>query len=125
MASADAIARSIEPGSTEYGERQEIASRLDQALSAAPQPGPAVAPGPAPASLTNPMDKLLGGGHSSDLPVTAGLPVGPGPGPASASRGLASSPKAEQLRAIATSAKSPILRQLARDALAREIQNNL
>lgn len=125
MASADEIARSIEPGSTEYGDREVLAGQLQDALGggAAAPAGPSVGPGPAPSATTDPMAKLLGGGHKTDLPTTSGLSVGPGAGPV-ASQGVATSPRIDQLRAIATGAKSPYLRQLARDALRRELKRN-
>lgn len=114
MPSGDEIARSIEPGSTEYGDRQVIEDRIRQvgAQAQAPQvPAPGAASGRG-------MDRLTQG-PVSDLPVTDGLSVGPGatPQPADA---LAASPRVDQLRLIAQNARTPRLRALARDMLRAE-----
>lgn len=125
MPSADDIARTIEPGSLEQGDRQAVASQLQQAIPSLQGQGSPSGPAPgapAPGAPTDPMARLLNGGYGSDLPVTDGLSVGPGAGPSSAAQGIASSPLIERLRLVATEAKSPLLRQQARQALRREIR---
>lgn len=124
MANADEIMRTVEPGSLPQGERQAMASRLQQAL---PKPGGGggAPTSQAPASsggAPNPLSRLLGGGYSSDLPVTDGLSVGPGAGPARSAIAAAESPKIGQLRMVALEAKSPLVRYHARMALRREVQ---
>jgi len=106
MPTADEISRSIEPGSTEYGDRQVLQDRMAQisAQTGGQAPPPAT---PAPA-----MSKLASGGVS-ELPVTDGMSVGPGAGPATAAN-PAESPLIERYRLIATTARNPQLRQLAR-----------
>jgi len=124
MASGSDIARTIEPGSLEYGDRQAITGRLQDSISAIQGGGPPSAPAPgapAPGPAVDPLARLLGGKYSSDLPVTDGLSVGPGAGPALPGGGVASSPLVEKLRIIATEANSPLLRQYARAQLRREI----
>ncbi len=125
--SADDISRSIEPGSTEYGDRDALAGRIQDALGGgaggAPAPGAQVTPSAPQGGGMDPMQRLLGGAHSTDMPATSGMSVGPGSsGQATA---MADSPRIEKLRSIATGAKSPYLRQLARDALRREIKRNV
>jgi len=124
MPSASDISSTIEPGSLEYGDRQVVANRLQQAIPSlqggATPSGPA--PGaPAPGAPQDPLARLLGGAYSSDLPPTDGLSVGPGAGPPSTGAGIASSPLIEKLRLIATEASSPLLRTYARASLRREI----
>jgi len=115
--SADDISRTIEPGSLDQGDRQVFADQLQGVLGPQVGPAPGSAPTPAGAPGGDELDRLLGGGHSSGLPVTDGLSLGPGKGPA-ASPGLTpESPKVTKLRLIATGASSPVLRQMARDAL--------
>jgi hypothetical protein len=77
----------IEPGSTEYGERDVLEGGIAAALGgaeggAAPAPEAGMAPAPpAEEPGMTPMDFLSGDGHTSDLPVTSGLDYGPGEGP--------------------------------------------
>ena len=110
MPSADEISRSIEPGSTQYGDRQVVEDRIAQVM----QSGNRTAAPPGAASQAG-MGKLEQG-PVSDLPVTDGLSVGPGAGPAPADP-LAGIPKAEQLRILAKEARSPRIRALARSSL--------
>jgi hypothetical protein len=119
VASADDIARTIEPGSLPQGDRQAFAANLQQALAGSQQAGPSVPP-PGPGGADPLGDELgfLDSETISDKPVTAGLSVGPGGGPAPTT---VDSPKIEKLRAIALGARSPVLRQMARDALRAEI----
>ena len=124
MPNADDISRSIAPGSLPYGERQEVAGNLQAALGGAAGQGAGPAPvaeeagDPVDAEI-DPMERLLAGEHSSDLPITSGLSEGPG------STGLRTkdeTPKVERLRAVAMHAKSPVLRYQARAALRREMR---
>ncbi len=121
MTSADELRRSIEPGSTEYGDRQE----LEAGLSSAVQPGaPAQSPqASAQTAAGNPLAALLGGdinpNQAEDLPTTAGLSVGPGPGPYGADT---EDPRMVKLRQAATTARSPELRQIARNELRRLVR---
>lgn len=114
-ATADDLRRNIEPGSIPFGERQRLEGNLPQLGQA---PGPAAIQTPLDSELgipSNPLDSLLGG----DIPVapdevTAGLDAGPGPG------SVASGPpdsRVERLRMVASQARSPVLRELARRAL--------
>lgn len=113
-ASADDISRSLEPGSTEYGDRQVIEDRIKQVGAQAQAPSVP----PAGAASARGMAQLAQG-SVSDLPVTDGLSVGPGatPSPADA---LQASPRVDQLRLIAKNARTPRLRALARDMLRAE-----
>ncbi len=122
MVSADDISRSIEPGSLPYGERQEVAGNLQAALGgqgAGPAPAPE-APAQEVDAEIDPMERLLSGDHSSDLPITEGLPYGPGGGGAAAVPEL---PEIERVRLVAENAKSPVLRYLARNALRRHLRS--
>jgi len=119
--SADDIARTIEPGSLPQGERQEVAGQLQQALGGLAS-GPAAPVEAAPDAIEgdiDPLERLLSGEHTSDLPVTSGLSQGPG---STGLRPQSETPKVERLRAVATSAKSPVLRYQARAALRRELK---
>jgi len=114
---ADDISRTIEPGSLDQGDRQVVAQQLQTAIGPQTGPQPGSAPAPAGAPGADELSRLLDGGHSSDLPVTDGLSLGPGKGPASAAGLRSDSPKVKKLRLLALGASSPVLRQMARDAL--------
>lgn len=125
MVSADDISRTIEPGSTEFGERDDIEANLQSAIpqlqgSAGPA-SPGLLPSGGAGSSVNPMQELLGG-EVSDLPVTDGMSVGPGAGPGQTAQGVADSPTMNKLRLLATEAKNPVLRQKARNALRAELR---
>lgn len=113
---------SIEPGSTEYGDRQTLEAGLAQLgpSGVTPEGGPA----PAAAGMPlpdDPIGALLGGSVSmppTDGPLTAGLSVGAGPGPMSEAL-PAEDPRAQKLRMVATQAASPSLRHIARRMLER------
>lgn len=113
MVSADDIARSIEPGSTEYGDRQVVEDRIRQ-VSAQAQAAPPTRDGSRARSA---LDKTLGG-PVSDQPITAGLSLGPGAGPSR--QPVVAGPRIEKLRILAQEARSPRLRALARDLLRAE-----
>lgn len=113
MVSADDIARSIEPGSTEYGDRQVVEDRIRQ-VSAQAQAAPPVRDGSRARAA---LDKTVAG-PVSDQPITAGLSIGPGAGPTS--QAVVQGPRVEKLRILAKEARSPRLRALARDLLRAE-----
>ncbi len=108
-ATADDVTRSIEPGSIASGERGPLEDRMKQAMAAAPQ-----APAPGAAGGRG-LDRLAQG-PVSDKPVTDGLALGPGASPAPQG-GIKDSPRINQLRLIATEARTPRMRALARDML--------
>ena len=111
MPNASDIADSIEPGTTEYGDRQVIEERMQQASSQAQASAPARTGATASAAQSR-----LASGPVSDLPVTDGLSVGPGSSPQTA-RNPATDPQLEKYRLLAMNARSPVLRKLARNAL--------
>lgn len=125
MPSADNITRAIEPGSLPYGDRKKLGETLKQTGGGGgggggvPQPGPTASSG----GIPNPVQRLLDGGYSSDLPVTDGLAQGPGAGPARRPSAMAENPRIGKLRMIALEAKSPLLRYYARIALRTEMKN--
>lgn len=118
-ASPDQLRRNIDPGSIPFGQRQQ----LEQNLGQLGQPA-------SPAAVRAPIDQELGipsdpldGLVSGEIPVgpdevTAGLSVGPGPGP---NVGPPDS-RVERLRMVAAQARSPVLRELARRALASTVR---
>ena len=103
------IADSISPGSTEYGERQVIEERIRQIGARGGQRAPA----PSGRVMQNTQDRLQR--PVSEKPITAGLSVGPGAGPAQGDP--SSLPQVERYRILATEARNPYLRHLARTAL--------
>lgn len=109
MPSASDISDSIAPGSTEYGDRQVIEDRIQQAAVQSPTPR-------VPGQASGATQDRLSAGPVSELPVTDGLSVGPGTGPVRAA-GVEQGQTPEQLRLIATNARNPVIRKLARDAL--------
>lgn len=124
---ADQIGRTIEPGSLPQGQRQEVVSNLQTALGSSggsPASQGAVPAGGAavPSQAPDPLQRLLSGSSSSDLPVSDGLSKGPGNGPLRPGNNYAGSPKVQKLRLLASQASSPMLRQMARDALRAEVR---
>lgn len=107
--SGDEIARSIEPGSLEYGDRQVVEDRIRQV--AMPQQAP---PTPQGQTIGRSRDRM-GAGPVSDLPVTDGLSVGPGAGPRRNT--VMESAKVQQLRTVAQNARNPMIKKLALDGL--------
>ncbi len=111
----------IAPGSTDYGERGELEGAVSASLSSPagsqePTLGSA-SPVPTAGGLpASPLDFLNDGTHSSDLPVTSGVSVGPGEGPMSPFADLPVD-RMTRLQTIATQAKSAYVRQAARQAL--------
>lgn len=116
MPNADEIARSIEPGSLEYGDRQVVADRIQQAQVQKSGPTTSLGQGQAMQATQGRLSQ----GPVSDKPVTSGLSVGPGSGPMDA-QDPANSPKAEQYRLLAANARNPYLRKIARNALKAHI----
>lgn len=123
---ADTARRAIEPGSVPYGERQELEAGLQSLLGG----GAEQAPGAAPVGnispqdpFGDPMSALMGKeGYQSNLPVTAGLSVGPGPGPDVQTNLPVST--METLQEMALHAKTPRVRQLALLALRRIVRES-
>lgn len=120
-ASPSQLISAIEPGSTDYGDRQTLEAGL-----AASSPDGAPAPDPAAAAVAPPVD--AGGDPLSALlsgavnpggsgPLTSGLSVGPGAGPMGQLGQV--DPKEERLRQVATQSQSPVVRALARNELRR------
>lgn len=118
--------KAIAPGSTEYGQRQNLESGLAQVMSAGAggQAGaPTTTPAPRVPSSSNPLAALAGGllSGNPNEPVTAGMSVGPGDGPAMTMDPMLGD-RANRLRAIATQAASPTLRAMARSELRRMVR---
>lgn len=111
MPNAKEVSASITPGSLEYGDRQVVEDRIQQAMVQSQSAQPAKT-----GSVSQAAQGRLASGPVSDLPVTDGLSTGPGAGPAQLRRPELD-PMIEQYRMIALNARSPQLRQLARNAL--------
>ena len=105
------ISDTIEPGSTEYGDRQVLEDQMRQI-----QQQPATRRPSTPGAVTSRAQDRLATGPVSEKPVTSGLSVGPGSGPV-VEAGPEESPLMEKYRIIATEARNPYLRHLARNAL--------
>ena len=120
-ATAGDLANSIEPGSTEYGDRQVLEQGLAAAVPGnAGGPDPAAAAPPAPVDgLGDPLGALLGGSvdPQGGGAITDGLSVGPGTGPGGVSQ--QQDPRLTRLQQLAQHAKSPLLRASARNELRR------
>ena len=109
MPNADDISKSIEPGSLEYGNRQVVEDRIQQAATQRKEPR-------VPGAASSATQGRLAKGPVSNLPVTAGLAVGPGASSIPVD-GIASNPDVEKFRLLAVNARNPVIRKLARDAL--------
>lgn len=105
------ISDTIEPGSTEYGDRQVLEDQMRQIQEQGNTRRPST-----PGAATQRARDRLAAGPVSDAPVTDGLSVGPGAGPQHVAN-PASGPLAEKYRIMATEARNPYLRHLARNAL--------
>jgi len=120
MATASQLQASIEPGSTEFGDR----ARLEQGLAAVSgagqpaqgRPGVGAPPQGGLPDSGDPISALLAGKGASDLPVTEGMSVGPGGGPMGAEPDL---DLVQKLEALAVGARTPALRVAARQSLRR------
>lgn len=108
VASASQIAKSVTPGSIPQGGRQQLAGNLQSALA-----------GGGGGAKTQALGALRSGTGKSPLPITDGLSVGPGTTPMP---DIAQGPtdRVRKLQLLATSAKTPHLRAMARNALRRE-----
>ena len=116
-AGVDATQAAISPGSTAYGERQNLEQGISQAMGSAGQPTSGAQPASPVAPVPdNPLGALLSGEVQGDnLPVTDGMSIGPGAGPADQHPMM--STRAQRLRTVATEAASPVARAAARRAL--------
>lgn len=123
MATADQLSKAIEPGSTEYGQRQVLESGLAELQpSTGPTAGAAAALGGSSIGLpANPLDPLMSGElDSPTTPVTDGLTHGPGGGPLP-EQGI-SDATVDRLRIMALEARSPVLREMARRSLRSSVR---
>ena len=117
-ASASDLAKSIQPDSTQYGDRKSLEAGLGAAVGAggpAPSGGAASAAPPLDSSR-DPMAALLSGDLNpggGDVPLTDGLGVGPGMTPGAGQQDSRES----RLRQLAQSAQTPLLRAAARSEL--------
>lgn len=118
----EATQAAIAPGSTAYGERENLEGAIAAAeatpeVQAAPAMGlKAINPDD---PFSSPMTALLNkGGFTSDRPVTSGLSVGPGSTPPFDTTGLPVATM-KRLQEVALNAKSPQLRGAAILALKR------
>lgn len=119
--SASQLAGAIEPGSTEYGDRQVLESGLATAVPGNTGAGnPAVANVPPPVDAGgDPLSALLNGAVKAPQTeaLTDGLSVGGGYTP-----GDSPDPYVERVRQVATQSKSPVVRAIARNELRRLAQ---
>lgn len=122
------LQHSIEPDSTEYGDRAQLEEGLSVLGAQQSSAPPAVTAGgsapsatPPSETLGDPMALLLSDELSpSDRPVTHGLSFGPGAGRAP-QFGEGPNPEIERLRAVAQFARTPQLRAAARRLLRRKL----
>lgn len=123
MATADELTHAIEPGSTEYGQRQLLEEGLaGLTTQGGPMPGATPPAGGGGLGIpSNPLDPLLSGElDAPSAPLTDGLSFGPGDGPLPP-QGI-SDATVDRLRIIALEAQSPVLRHLARRALRSSVR---
>jgi hypothetical protein len=124
-ASPSQIAGSIGAGTTEYGQRQQLAADIQSATAGASAPsgtGPAPVGGSAGVGPGDPIGAMLSGMVTSgEDPLTSGLSVGPGAGPASP-MGAGMDMQAKLL-SVANNARSPQLRAQARQTLQRLVRS--
>ena len=122
MATKDQLAKSIEPGSIPYGDRQTLEQGLPGTSGTTP-PVPAAAAGGATPGGGG-LQSLLSGDIAipdDGSSLTSGLSVGGGDG----GPGSIPNPQRERLLIVAQGAKSPSLRAAARLALLRLEQGPL
>lgn len=126
-ANADTTKKAIAPGSIPFGERQGVEAGLEAVLGGG---GEGQAPPSVPRissddPFSSPMAALEGkGGFESNLPITAGLSVGPGPGPMPGLNDMPV-PVVQRLQDVALHAKTPHIRQMALIALRRLARENM
>ncbi len=123
-ASPQELSAGIAPGSLPYGSRKTLEEGLPSAVQQqGPAPGeggaPDVSGGLPPVDASNPISALVGGevDPGTGGPATSGLSVGPGPGPGGQTPQI--DPVQARLQQIAMQAKSPLIRQMARNELRR------
>jgi hypothetical protein len=123
MASADTVKKAIAPGSTESGDRQKLEAGIESIMGGGGEPMPPVTPAISPQDPFGDPESALAGaeGFSSDLPITAGLSVGPGAGPTQSFENLPI-PTMQVLQDMALNAKTPQVRQMALLALRRIVR---
>ncbi len=123
MANADIVKKSIAPGSTEFGERQNLEADIQSIMGGGGEQMPPVTPAISSQDPFSGPESALAGtdGFSSDLPITAGLSVGPGAGPTQ-SFGNLPIPTMQVLQDMALNAKTPQVRQMALLALRRIVR---
>jgi hypothetical protein len=121
---ASDLSAAITPGSTAYGDRQTLEANLQEAIPGGGG-GPTVdgafdAVEPGVDSADDPIAALLSGEINPGAQqgsLTDGLSVGDGPGPGG--EGFAVTPEQVRLQEVATQAKHPLIRQMARNELRR------
>jgi hypothetical protein len=129
--SGDQMGRALEPGSIEYGKKEQLVQQLGQLGGGGRRPpGPARPQAGVPAGGGGDDDffSLLAGGEVAPpegMPVTDGLSVGPGAGPAVPAATSVPSAMEDRLRLVALNARSPMLRAMARNALRRQVTRRL
>ena len=122
------VAKAIEPGSTESGDRAGLEQGLQQMSGGGPVGAPGAGAPPAAGGLNIPEDPIGGlmSGEvrgNADLPITDGLSVGPGAG--SADTGIDPSmqtSRASKVRDLAMNASTPAIRAAARNELRRMLR---
>ena len=119
VAGKELTGQAIAPGSVPYGERGSLEAGLPGAgpggggIPPTSSGGPSVAGGPS----GSPLERMLRGKDApAGLPATDGLSIGPGATPVNPEV-RQDPPVVEKLRVLATQAKVPRLRALARSAL--------
>lgn len=120
-ATASDLSAAIQPGSTEYGDRQVLEEGLAQVVPQQQGPSTAATSAPPPLdSTTDPLAAILQGklDPGASGAITDGLSVGPGVTPNAAPQ----DPVLIRLRNIATTAKSPLVRAAARNEMRRRVR---
>ena len=120
------VAKAIEPGSTESGDRAGLEQGLQAAQGGAPVGAPGQAP-PAAGGLNIPEDPIGGlmSGEvrgNADLPITDGLSVGPGAGGETGIDPSMQTSRANKVRDLAMNASTPAIRAAARNELRRMLR---
>lgn len=120
VASKSDLQAGIAPGSLEHGARAPLEAGLQSAGGGSAPPAAAAAGAQPPTDSSNPLSALLNGDIDpgpQEGPVTSGLSVGSGPGPNGPE--IQIDPVQARLQQIAMEAKSPLIRQMARNELRR------
>jgi hypothetical protein len=125
MTTRSDLVAGIQPGSLPHGNRAKLEEGLKSVVPAPSptDPGGIGGAAPPPDAAGDPLAALLSGeinpGQGS-APLTDGLSVGPGVGPNGPTPSV--SPEMARLQQIAMQAKSPLLRQMARNELRRIVR---